>query len=124
MPLLFFAPALLSLNLPRITSGPRELDRQPRFISGLGQRKSRVVAESDASELSVHPGHDKPSLRPRIGDAHSEGRQVSIVVLDLSGLRRLEACDGGDGKTELRHGLRLRSGYECTRYGLLSYVRF
>src|SRR5215213_4502269 len=70
------------------------------------------MAESYAGELSVNPGHHEPSLRPRVGDAQAESRQVSIVVLHLPSFRRLKIPDGGGGEAELRHGLRLRSGYE------------
>ena len=71
--LLFSAPALVRLDLPRVTPGLPMLQNLTRLIARLGQRHVRVAPEREARKPTMYAGHHEPGFRAGVGDANSEG---------------------------------------------------
>ena len=97
--------AALRLGLRRcgvfaaVDGRPRRAPRLPR----LGERQGRVGAEGQPALLAVHPVEVDPRAAAAVADAQGEAREARVEVLDLAALGRLQAVDGGGGKSTFRH---------------------
>jgi len=101
--LLLFLPLCLGMDLTRIVPTLGLFDDLPCVVSSFGKGDGRVSAEGDASEFAVHSGRDEPSLGAGVRDPQSEGGQVRVEILNLTGLGRPEALDSSGSKARLRH---------------------
>ena len=106
------ADAAHRVRLPALRLGLRRrgifaaLDGRPRRaprLARLGERQGGIGAEGQAALLAVHPVEVDPGPAAPVADAQGEAREARVEVLDLAARGRLQALDGGGGKSTFRH---------------------